>query len=425
MGLFYLVVLYALVRAAASRRPGGWHAAAVVACALGMGAKQMMITAPVVALLYDRTLLAGSFREALRRRWGLYAGLAATWLVLAPSLVVAKAAYADREVTTPLAYALTQFGVIVHYLGLSVWPRGLSLDYDWPVTRTVGEVLPPALLVGALGALTVWALARRRAAGLAGAAFFLVLAPTSSIVPIPDVAFEHRMYLPLASVVAVAVCGACAAGSRVVGRLFRDAGRRRRVGAAAGAALVAAAAGALGYRTVLRNADYRSAVSIWEAAARVRPKSARVQSNLGLALCQAGRPDQAERELVRAIELDPRHAQAYNNRGSILLQWGRADEAVQDYTRAIDLRPNGADAYYNRAVARKVQGRIDEAVADCTRAVGLKPRLAEAYHLRAACHLARKAYDEAWADVRALRSLGAVPAPELLKDLSAGSGRSE
>ena len=61
----------------------GWYAAAVAACALGMGSKEVMVSAPLLVLLYDRTFIAGSFREALRRRWGLYLALAATWPILA------------------------------------------------------------------------------------------------------------------------------------------------------------------------------------------------------------------------------------------------------------------------------------------------------------------------------------------------------
>ncbi len=78
MGLFYLLTLYCMVRGATSSRPAPWYAAAVVACALGMGSKEVMITAPVVALLFDRTFLASSFAGILRRRWRLYAGLGAT-----------------------------------------------------------------------------------------------------------------------------------------------------------------------------------------------------------------------------------------------------------------------------------------------------------------------------------------------------------
>ena len=88
------------------------------------------------------------------------------------------------------------------------WP--LAFDYyDWPQAHSPLDVWPQALLVSALFALTVLAVIRKWPAGFAGAVFFLVLAPTSSLLPIPtEVAAEHRMYLPLAAVIALTLLSA-------------------------------------------------------------------------------------------------------------------------------------------------------------------------------------------------------------------------
>jgi hypothetical protein len=72
MGLFYLLTLYAVLRGATSPRPWRWYALAVLCCALGMGCKEVMLSAPLVVLLYDRVFLCGSLRAVLCRRWGLY-----------------------------------------------------------------------------------------------------------------------------------------------------------------------------------------------------------------------------------------------------------------------------------------------------------------------------------------------------------------
>ena len=114
----------------------------VAACAVGMGAKEVMATAPVVVLLYDRTFLSGSFRKAFRRRGALYLGLAATWAVLGAILLLYKgsgAAGFGITAVTPWRYALTQPGVILHYLQLSFWPQPLCLDYSWPFATTFHE----------------------------------------------------------------------------------------------------------------------------------------------------------------------------------------------------------------------------------------------------------------------------------------------
>ena len=83
MALAYFLTLYAFIRGVASDRPRLWYGLAVVSCSLGMLCKESMVTAPVMVLLYDVVFCAGTFRDAFRRRGVLYAGLAASWIVLA------------------------------------------------------------------------------------------------------------------------------------------------------------------------------------------------------------------------------------------------------------------------------------------------------------------------------------------------------
>src|SRR5262249_40789195 len=86
MGLFFLLTLYCSIRGFQSPHPAWWYLAAIIACGLGMGTKEVMVSAPLLVLLYDRLFVPGSFRELVQRRWGLYVGLGATWLILAAVL---------------------------------------------------------------------------------------------------------------------------------------------------------------------------------------------------------------------------------------------------------------------------------------------------------------------------------------------------
>jgi len=104
MGLFYLLTLYCFIRGVESPlmengkwfmgdgswRLGArlWYGLSVAACASGMTCKQVMVSAPVMVLLYDRAYVSGTFREAWRRRWPLYVGLASTWVLLGLVLVL-------------------------------------------------------------------------------------------------------------------------------------------------------------------------------------------------------------------------------------------------------------------------------------------------------------------------------------------------
>ena len=130
-----------------------------------------MVSAPLVMFVYDRVFLLRSFSEMLRRRGGLYLGLAATWGVLGVLGIVRRTLFPPESAVgtvglavmgiTPLEYARSQFGVILHYLKLALWPTGLCLDYAWPVAARAGEIAPQAIGVGLLLAGTLWALLRR------------------------------------------------------------------------------------------------------------------------------------------------------------------------------------------------------------------------------------------------------------------------
>jgi tetratricopeptide (TPR) repeat protein len=422
-----------------------------------MGCKEVMVTAPAALLLYDRTFIAGSFGGALRRRWGLYLALAATWLILARSIL---AAFSPHPASggfavpglTPLVYAQSELGVILHYLRLAFWPSRLCLDYGWPIARTAARIAPGAIAVGGLLAATVWAIARRSAWGFAGAWFFLALAPTSSFLPIQDPAFEHRMYLALAAPVTVAVVAAYL----ILARLLRDPsgakGARKSLGWALAILLPLCAAAGLGCLTFLRNADYRTAISIWQDAVNKRPENPRAWNFLGAAWVEEGFPAKAVACCDKAIEKNPNYADAYNNRavaqgrmgrwnlalrdsdeairlkpdcapyyynrGKALAALNRRAEAVQDYTEAITLNPGYSEAWHSLGNAYGRMGRLDDAVRDFSKAIELQPDYAEAYNDRAVARYFMKDYDKALADVKAAQKLGGQPAPGFLEALT-------
>ena len=174
---------------------------------------------------------------------------------------------------TVAQYARTQLVAIAHYLRLAFWPSGLCIDYGWPVASGEAAILP-GILVAALAAATVLAAWKRPKWAFAGIWFFAILVPTSSIVPVRDLAFEHRMYLPLAAVVAMVVVG----GATLLARIARILDGRRtaedslpeaaapesRTCAGAFLAVVPALAVAamLAAATIARNRDYGSALAM-------------------------------------------------------------------------------------------------------------------------------------------------------------------
>src|SRR5262249_19815026 len=178
-----------------------------------------------------------------------------------------------------LRYLRTEPGVVLHYLKLCFKTDELCFDYNgWPMAKERRDWLPQTIVLGVLGLLTLAGLLLRRWWGFAGAWFFLLLAPTSSIVPIPDVAFEHRMYLSLAGVVLLVV----GAGYALVRRLAALCGWTERARAGVGVGLLLLAGGTLTALTVLRNEDYRTAEALYVDTVRKNPLCGREWYNLSL-----------------------------------------------------------------------------------------------------------------------------------------------
>ena len=374
MGLFYLLTLYCVIRTSTTdRQPHStlWAVAAIFACTSGMASKGVMVTAPVVILLYDRIFLAGSFAALLRRRWWLYLGLAATWVVLilvgvAPGVLnpnptgPATVGFGYSAIS-PWQYALTEPGVIFRYLQLTFWPVGQTLDYGdggngWRVVTSVGAAAwPIAGLILLLG-LTVVALITRPRLGFVSLAFFAILAPTSSVIPIKDPIYEHRMYLSLAAVVILVMAAIWWVAARLVERRndIKQSARSARPfiqrSALACALFSMCLATVLGVLTHRRNKVYASKLSMWYNVIESCPNNPRGHNNLGKYLLDEAKIDpsrlpEAIERLRAAISLNEDFLSALYNLGNGLSQAKQYEEAIQSYRKALIINPKFVDAH--------------------------------------------------------------------------------
>lgn len=418
MGCCALLTLWCVVRSATAETAAAekrWTVAAVIACFLGMASKEGMVAAPLVVLLYDRSFLAdteepagagrGTFAGALRRRRGLYAGLAASWVLLA--WLMAGSGLATRDVGfrgtfTLVTWIETEIPVILRYLRLAVWPSGLVFDYGLEMQPDTGTLLACGVALAALLAGTVIALGRWPRWGFLAAWFFLFLAPTSSFVPVQAQPMaESRLYLPLAGVIALVVCAA--------------AGRSRRALVVFGALAVGCLA-----LTIRRNEVYRSELSVWADAVEKRPGSSRAHNTHGVLLLDLGparraearaefeaalgiRPDfanahynlglclseppvadlpRAISEYEAALRLNPAYAEAHNNLGLLLARDpARAADALAHYRRAVELRPDFAAGHNNLAgLLARDPAKTPEAIAQYEAALRANPDLTEAHY---------------------------------------------
>ncbi len=351
MGLFYLSTLYCVIRGAtvelgSSRKRRLWYTGAVTACALGMLTKEVMFTAPLVIVLYDSLFLASSLRGALSERRWLYACLALTWplgaLMLWLTAFHANTTGFGVAGFTWQSYALTQPGAILHYLQSAFWPAGLCLDYGWPAVNSIWQVVIPGIIVAALLAATVFGLAKRSPLGFLGACFFLILAPTSSFIPILDPVFDHRMYLPLAALTTLIVIAVYVLWTLIDAESRKSARGSRVLRWIVPSALLVAALAGLGWATIKRNQTFESEEAIWRDVISKRPENWRAYASLALASERAGNKSKAIELYRQALERDPQQPQVHVYLGSLLDSRDAADQAIEHFRQAVKFAPRYA-----------------------------------------------------------------------------------
>lgn len=373
LGLFYLLTMYCFARAIRAEDMGappsrGWLALAVVMCALGMATKEVMATAPLMVLFFDRTFVAPSFLAALRRRPLFYLALFGTWILLG-WLIAQGGGNRGGSVgfgagVAPWAYWLTQIEAVAVYLRLTFWPVPLVFEYGTFWIEHPQEIFFEALLVLGLLAFTIHGLVRRSALGFAGAWFFGILAPTSLAPGTTQMIVEHRMYLPLAGVLAVAALSA----DRFLAKRPVWIGR---------AIFASSLALALSF-TIRRNIEYRTDIALWSDTVAKRPQNPLAHYMLAGAYDRAGEIPRAFASYEKALELKPNFSVGHENYGQLLLRHGRRAEAIASFERALRLQPEYADAHANLGNALLADGQVSNAELHLAEAVRLAPLYPEA-----------------------------------------------
>lgn len=378
---FYLatVLLYGAWRLRDATSPGAWRrvgggAAVVVTALLAARTKEIAFTLPVAVVLYELSFFEGAARARLAR----LAPVLATLPVIPLTTLVSRSA-SGSGLTARLAestradsalprleYLTTQIVVVVEYLRLLLLPTGQNLDHDVAIRRSLLEprVAASLLILAGLAALAALLYRRTARAGAPGALdpgarlvgfgiawFFLALVVESSVIPIADLMYEHRVYLPSVGILVAAATVLAAVARRAAG----VAGPRAT--ALVGAALALALASA----TLARNAVWQNDLSLWSDAALKSPRKPRPFVNLGTALTLAGERELGVRALRQALRLDPASTYARAQLAAGLVALGREGEAEVELRQVLRADPRDAEALFNLAQILWRSGRRDEA----------------------------------------------------------------
>lgn len=440
MSFFILLTLYGTLRSATdAERPTFWKWFTVAMCALALMSKEEAAALPILVILFDRAFLYDSFESSFSKRGGLYGALAATWLLLIACVIAGPKNPTVGFNTVPrlnaLEWLMTQSRVLVQYLRLTIWPSPLIATYDWPFVRNPGDVvgygIAILLLLGGTGLLWVF----RPPWAWLGAMFFLLLAPTSSIMPIVSEAIaERRMYLPMLALVIPAMLGVMWVGERISRAMFgpsplrgawlvvplavlvyfesAETARYARVfdndmtlwtdvasknelknrSFLAGSILLGCA------KPWLDQGRYDKAIPLLEEAVECEAPTVDMLVNMAAAYVDIKKYDKAEDYYQRAFRVDPNHSNALSNYGKMMLDLYQADppekrlgpndprmqKAYEMGKRAIAINPRNTTYYNNFGSIAYHLGRVQEADQAWLAALQLDPNNLNAATNRAA-----------------------------------------
>jgi tetratricopeptide (TPR) repeat protein len=424
--LFYLLALglYVQARLTDLRKPDAWilYAGAALAGVCAILTKENAYTLPLAVLLVEVYFFQS---DNIRRIISDKRFLAAAALLLLIFLRFVLINFKQFNYTLNLDsggrinahnYLLTQFSVIWKYIQLLFIPLGQNLDHQIPVSENFFQ---PRTFVAFLGlvALVAWGLLlfkRNRLVSFGILWFFLTLSVESSFLPIADVIFEHRTYLPAFGFV-VAVCA---------GILYPVHQKYGRVALALLLGLVATysmltyarnrvwkddetlwsdviskAPSVRAYNNrgdyYYKQKEYEKAAADFNAALKIYPDYPRAYRNLAKVERDRGKPAAAIESLSRAITLAPEAADVYVTRGDLYYKAGLYDKALADADKALSLEKDYSKALLNRSAALNALGRYAESLAASDRALTLDPKNAEAWYNRGNTYRITNAPDSA------------------------------
>lgn len=454
---FYIASLYLYAKARLSKEgtPGSsiwkaYYSISLLTAVMSMFSKEIAVSLPFVICLYEFFFLT----DKKRFKWKYVALFMVTILVIPITMLTTKSidfiemkrASEYSPGISASSYFLTQLKVMVTYIRLLFIPVNQNLDYDYTVARSIFEVP----VISSLLALTLVLSAgirlfrKYKLVSFGIFFFFIVLLPESSIIPIKDVIFEHRLYLPMAGYAIFVVSGLCYLLKKKRIKLI-----------VIGLILMTTCYSVMTYQ---RNKVWENPLTLWSDAARKSPLKARPYNNLGYYFYLVKSDlNKAISNFNKAIEINPGYPDAYNNRGCIYQNKGELDQAISDFSKAIEINPRYASAYSNRGLAYANKGNPEQAISDCNKAVEanpgcveayftlgliylnkgnleqslfcynkaieINPDYADAYNNRAVVYFKKQEYYRSWEDVYRAQALGCEVEPQLIKVLKKASGR--
>jgi protein O-mannosyl-transferase len=357
---------------------------------IAMFTKEMAITLPLAICLYEfsffKTSKSFNFKQLIP--------FLTTLIIIPLTMLVTKsvaftAMWQESEGVLnipPWHYLLTKLIVLASYIRLAFLPLNQNLDYDFPIfTHLLSVPVLFSLLFLILSIVIAFRLFRSyRLISFGILFFFLTLLFEWSIIPIPEVIYEHRLYLPMVGF-----------SIFLVTSLYYLIPNKHPKAMLTILVILVAVYSALTYA---RNNVWKDDLTLWNDTVNKSPHKSRPYHNRGLAYQNQGKFNQAISDYNKAIEMNPGYADSYNNRGLVYQNKGDLDQAIANYNKAIAINPNCAHAYSNRGLVYKIKGDLNQALSDFNKAIEIGTGYSFAYYNRGLAYQNKGDFNQAIAD---------------------------
>ncbi|MBI4843422.1 MAG: tetratricopeptide repeat protein [Nitrospirae bacterium] len=367
------IILFTKTVATEGKRKLVYRSALFVTSLFGMASREEFFIFPVMLVLYDLYFVSKQNIRGVLKNFKIHLSVILTLVYVI--FIVTTYDYGEHagygvKALTPLQYLMTQFNAHWTYLRLLILPVNQNLDYDYPVAKTLFEFPTIISFMGYIGlwAFGIYLYRKRPVISFSILWFMITLFPSSGIMPIADVIFEHRLYMPLIGFVIIFSLGMFYVLEFSANRLRTPGSQFPLHGSCF--IVLSAIVIVFSFAAYQRNAVWKNEITLWEDTVSKSLNKARPWNNLGNGYLKQKQPDKAIPMLKKALDLK---YDSWANLGSAYIETGLFQEAVQPLKIALSLHPSFPDIHYNLGVAYHRLGQLDKAIEEYKTALSLNP----------------------------------------------------